>query len=58
MESATENKPPTLKMSVRVKLCGKSTRADAAMYLLGKPRLEQDKVSKQFPVAYACGYVA
>lgn len=44
MDSATEIKPPFIFEKVRVKMCGKSARAYAAMYMWGKPYLEQDKI--------------
>lgn len=45
-ESATENNRWSFLRSVRVKMCGKSTRLYAAMHAKGKPLQEQDKVSK------------
>lgn len=60
MESATENNRFLLyEHKVRVKTCGKSARANAAMYSWGKPYLEQDKAARSgIRSGQTCGYVA
>ena len=44
MDSTTENNRYGLRALVRVKMCGKSAQPYAAMYTVGKPYPEQDKI--------------